>query len=156
MTDLSQPRAAPGGAVTPSRTRSFTVVFLLEMWERFGYYGMTAVVVLYMVQRLGYTDDRANLTFGAFVAMTYAGPAIGGYLGDKVIGTRRMAMLGAAILAIGYATLATREIPALHRPGNHRSGERRVQGQSRRIWSPRCTRATRRRPTRPSPCTTWR
>lgn len=103
-------RSAPA-PVTPSRTRSFTVVFLLEMWERFGYYGMTAVVVLYMVQRLGYTDARANLTFGAFVAMTYAGPAIGGYLGDKVIGTRRMAILGAAMLAIGYATLAIREIP---------------------------------------------
>ena len=55
-------------ARTPPKWVSFTVLFLIEMWERFGYYGMTAVVVLYMVQKLGYTDDRANLTFGAFVA----------------------------------------------------------------------------------------
>jgi POT family proton-dependent oligopeptide transporter len=111
MTELTQPRAAAAGPETPSRTRSFVTVFLIEMWERFGYYGMTAVVVLYMVQAVGYNDARANLTFGAFVAMTYAGPAIGGYLGDKVIGTRRMAILGASMLAIGYATLAIRQIP---------------------------------------------
>ena len=111
MTEPTQPRATVAGPGTPSRTRSFVVVWLIEMWERFGYYGMTAVVVLYMVQGLGFTDVRANLTFSAFVAMTYAGPAIGGYLGDKVIGTRRMAILGASMLAVGYGALAIREIP---------------------------------------------
>ena len=98
-------------ARTPQKWVSFTVLFLIEMWERFGYYGMTAVVVLYMVRKLGYSDDRANLTFGAFVAMAYASPAVGGWLGDKVLGTRRMAVIGATILAIGYALLATPGFP---------------------------------------------
>ena len=98
-------------ARTPQKWVSFTVLFLIEMWERFGYYGMTAVVVLYMVKKLGYSDDRANLTFGAFVAMAYASPAVGGWLGDKVLGTRRMALIGATILAIGYALLATPGFP---------------------------------------------
>src|SRR5581483_7094657 len=52
-----------------SQTRSFTTVFLVEMWERFGYYGMGALLVLYMVERLGFGDARANLTWGAFTAL---------------------------------------------------------------------------------------
>src|SRR5262250_3091773 len=98
-------------AGTPKKWVSFTVLFLIEMWERFGYYGMTAVVVLFMVKKLGYDDDRANLTFGAFVAMAYASPAVGGWLGDKVLGTRRMTVIGATILAIGYSLLATPGAP---------------------------------------------
>ena len=89
-----------------SRTAGFVTLFLVEMWERFGYYGMTAVVVLFMVQNLKYSDDRANLTFGAFAAMAYAVPAIGGWIGDRVLGSRRTTLLGAIILAIGYALLA--------------------------------------------------
>jgi POT family proton-dependent oligopeptide transporter len=98
---------------TPSRTLGFAVLFLIEMWERFGYYGMTAVVVLFMVQKLGYTDDRANLTFGAFSAMAYAVPAVGGWIGDRVLGSRRTALLGALILAAGYAMLAIPYSPIL-------------------------------------------
>ncbi len=91
---------------TPSRTLGFVTLFLIEMWERFGYYGMTAVVVLFMVQQLRYTDDRASLTFGAFSAMAYAIPAVGGWIGDRVLGSRRTTVLGAIILACGYALLA--------------------------------------------------
>jgi POT family proton-dependent oligopeptide transporter len=98
---------------TPSKTKGFTTLFLVEMWERFGYYGMTAVVVLFMVQRLGYTDDRANLTFGAFAALAYTVPTVGGWIGDKILGTRRTTVLGAVVLAIGYALLAVPDRPGL-------------------------------------------
>jgi POT family proton-dependent oligopeptide transporter len=100
-------------AQAPSQTRGFTTLFLIEMWERFGYYGMTAVVVLFMVQRLGYTDDRANLTFGAFAALAYTVPAIGGWIGDKLLGSRRTMVLGALILALGYIGLAIPNHPGL-------------------------------------------
>ncbi len=90
----------------PSKTMGFTTLFLIEMWERFGYYGMTAVVVLFMVQQLGYTDDRANLTFGAFSALAYAVPAIGGWVGDKLLGSRRTTVLGSVILFFGYTMLS--------------------------------------------------
>jgi proton-dependent oligopeptide transporter, POT family len=93
-------------AAASSQKRAFSALFLVEMWERFGYYGMTAVVLLYMVQRLGYTDERANLTFGAFTAMVYAVPSVGGWLGDRVLGTRRTMVLGALVLAAGYVLLA--------------------------------------------------
>jgi len=49
----------PSGA---SQTRSFTTVFLIEMWERFGYYGMAALLVLFMIDKLGFGDSHANLT----------------------------------------------------------------------------------------------
>ena len=98
---------APAGIADPKQRKiAFTTLFLVEMWERFGYYGMTAVVLLYMVQRLGYTDDRANLTFGAFTALVYAAPALGGWIGDRVLGSRRMTVLGALVLALGYVLLA--------------------------------------------------
>ncbi|MGH8377716.1 MAG: peptide MFS transporter [Gammaproteobacteria bacterium] len=92
--------------VTVSRTRSFSTVFLIEMWARFGYYGMAAWLVLYMVQKLGFSDTQANLTWGAFAALVYAAPSIGGWIGDKVLGSRRTMTIGASILALGYLLLA--------------------------------------------------
>ena len=75
--------------VAASKARSFSTVFLIEMWERFGYYGMQALIIYYMVQRLGFSDTRANLTWSAAAALIYVAPAIGGWIGDKVLGTRR-------------------------------------------------------------------
>ena len=89
-----------------SQTRSFSTIFLIELWERFGYYGMAAILVLFMVEKLGFGDDKANLVWGAFTALVYAAPAIGGWIGDNVLGTRRTMPIGAAILAIGYLMLS--------------------------------------------------
>ncbi len=100
-------------ATAPSRTKGFTTLFLIELWERFGYYGMVAVVVLFMVQVLDYTDQRAALTFGAFAALAYTVPAVGGWIGDKLLGSRRTMLLGASILAIGYILLAIPGYPWL-------------------------------------------
>jgi POT family proton-dependent oligopeptide transporter len=97
------PTGTPHGTV--SQTRSFSTVFLIEMWERFGYYGMQALIVYYMVQRLGFNDSRASLTWGAAAALIYISPAIGGWVGDKILGTRRTMLFGATILALGYALL---------------------------------------------------
>ena len=101
------------GSAARSKNLGFVTLFLVEMWERFGYYGMTAVIVLFMVQRLAYSDDRANLTFGAFTALAYAIPAAGGYIGDKLLGSKRTMVLGALVLAGGYSLLAVPDRPAL-------------------------------------------
>ena len=101
------------GTTARSKNLGFVTLFLVELWERFGYYGMTAVIVLFMVQRLAYSDDRANLTFGAFTALAYAIPAAGGYIGDKLLGSKRTLVLGAVVLAGGYSLLAVPDRPAL-------------------------------------------
>ena len=96
----------PQAAHPASQTRSFLTIALIELWERFGYYGMQALIVYFMVQRLGFEDSRANLVWGAAAALIYVAPAIGGWIGDKVLGTRRCMILGALILTLGYALMA--------------------------------------------------
>jgi len=76
------------------------------MWERFGYYGMQVLLVVFMVEYLGFPEARANLTWGAFAAMVYASPLLGGWVGDRLLGARRTTTLGAVILMTGYALLS--------------------------------------------------
>ncbi|QYJ76524.1 peptide MFS transporter [Shewanella sp. FJAT-52076] len=94
------------GKIQVSKTRSFMTVSLIELWERFGFYGMQALIVYFMVQRLGFADERANLVWSACAALIYVAPAIGGWVGDKVLGTKRTMLLGAGILTLGYALMA--------------------------------------------------
>lgn len=90
----------------PQRRRAFTTLFMIEMWERFGYYGMQALILYYMIQRLGFAETRANLVTSAAAALVYATPAIGGLIGDRWLGTQRCIRLGAVILTVGYGLLA--------------------------------------------------
>lgn len=88
-----------------SQTRSFSAVFMIEMWERFGFYGMQVLMVTFLMKQLGFVDTRANLVWGAAAALIYATPAIGGWVGDKLLGTRRTMLIGASVLALGYGLL---------------------------------------------------
>ena len=90
---------------TKSQTRAFTTIFLIEMWERFGFYGMQALIVYYMVQALDFPDERATLVWGAAAALIYVAPAIGGWIGDKILGTRRTMLLGGVVLTVGYTLM---------------------------------------------------
>jgi POT family proton-dependent oligopeptide transporter len=89
-----------------SQTRAFAVLFLIELWERFGYYGAAGLLVLFMTQRLGMPDHQAVLTFGAFSALVFGLPAVGGWIGDRVLGAKRTMLLGAVVLAAGYFVLS--------------------------------------------------
>lgn len=107
---MQQPHQPNFGATLPAdppvtQTRSFLTIALIELWERFGYYGMQALIVYFMVQRLGFDDTRATLVWGAAAALIYVAPAIGGWIGDKVLGTRRCMIIGAIILSLGYALM---------------------------------------------------
>lgn len=103
----SRPGAPPGALPeVPTRRQAFSVVFAIELWERFGYYGMQAVLTLYLVQRLGLTDVAANVMIAAFVGLTYITPVLGGFAGDRILGPRRTMLMGAVALIFGYAALA--------------------------------------------------
>lgn len=86
--------------------RAFYMIFMLEIWERFGFYTVQGILTLYFIRFLGFSEDIAYYTFGAFSALVYGMVAIGGYLGDKVLGTKRTIVLGLAVLASGYLSLA--------------------------------------------------
>ncbi|BAK82752.1 peptide MFS transporter [Komagataeibacter medellinensis] len=88
-----------------SRGPAFHVVLAIEIWERFGFYGMQAILLLYMIQKLGLQDMQANMLWGSFAAMTYAAPVAGGWLGDRVLGSRRTMVVGGIVLASGYLLL---------------------------------------------------
>lgn len=86
--------------------RAFHMIFMLEIWERFGFYTVQGVLTLYFIRYLGYSDTDAYYTFGAFSALVYGLVIIGGYLGDRVLGTKRTIVLGLIVLALGYSSLA--------------------------------------------------
>jgi POT family proton-dependent oligopeptide transporter len=85
--------------------KSFYLIFSVEMWERFGYYGMNSLLVLFLVQHLGFSDAESDNLFSAFTALVYAFVCVGGYFGDRFIGAKRTMFLGAVVLALGYTLL---------------------------------------------------
>jgi len=79
------------------------VLFFAEMWERFSYYGMRALLVFYMIKGfLGFGDDEAYAVYGAYTALVYATPFIGGMLADRLLGARRAVVLGGLLMALGH------------------------------------------------------
>jgi POT family proton-dependent oligopeptide transporter len=78
-------------------------LFFAEMWERFSYYGMRALLVLYMIKGfLTMNDNAAYAVYGAYTALVYATPFIGGLLADRLLGARRAVVLGGLLMAAGH------------------------------------------------------
>ncbi|HTV17882.1 MAG TPA: oligopeptide:H+ symporter, partial [Polyangiaceae bacterium] len=78
-------------------------LFFAEMWERFSYYGMRALLVLYMIKGfLRLNDGAAYGVYGAYTALVYATPFIGGMLADRLLGSRRAVVLGGLLMAAGH------------------------------------------------------
>lgn len=86
--------------------KSFYLIFSIELWERFGFYGLQGIMAVYLVKMLGMSEADSISLFASFSALVYGLVAIGGWLGDKVLGTKRVIMLGTIVLAVGYALVA--------------------------------------------------
>lgn len=86
--------------------KTFWVIWAIELWERFGYYGVQAILALYFVKQLGYTEAQSFYIFGAFSAFVYGFVWIGGWIGDRYLGTVRTLVFGTVILILSYAGLA--------------------------------------------------
>ncbi|MCX5618015.1 peptide MFS transporter [Bombella sp. TMW 2.2543] len=89
-----------------ARRRAFAVVMAIELWERFGYYGMQAVLTVFMVAQLHMQDHDVNLMQGGLGFLIYSLPVLGGILGDQCVGTRLTMLMGAFGLTAGYGLLA--------------------------------------------------
>jgi proton-dependent oligopeptide transporter, POT family len=86
--------------------RGLYVLFFAEMWERFSYYGMRALLILYLVRHWDFNDSKANLIYGAYTSLVYITPVLGGYLADRYLGQRRAVLFGAVLLTCGHFLMA--------------------------------------------------
>lgn len=92
MDTVQQPKGHPKGLY---------LLFLTEMWERFSYYGMRAIFVLYMTKMLLMGDSEASTIYGSYTGLVYLTPLLGGYLSDRFLGNRRSIEIGGLLMAIG-------------------------------------------------------
>lgn len=81
------------------------VLFFTEMWERFSYYGMRAILVLFMTKMLMFDTELASGIYGNFTAVVYLTPLIGGFIADRYWGNRKSIFWGGVLMAIGQFTL---------------------------------------------------
>ncbi len=86
--------------------RGLMVLFFTEMWERFGFYIMMAILYLYMEKSLGWDDKTKGDYYGYFLGMVYFVPILGGFLGDRVLGQQNTIRLGSILMVFGYVALA--------------------------------------------------
>ncbi|MCF6764725.1 oligopeptide:H+ symporter [Thiotrichales bacterium 19S3-7] len=84
----------------------FWIVWSIEFWERFGFYGVQAILALYMSNDLGYTSTESMIIFGSFSAFCYGFVWIGGLIGDQYLGAKRTILIGGIVLMLSYALLA--------------------------------------------------
>ena len=82
------------------------VLFFAEMWERFSYYGMRALLIFYLVQHWLFSDAQASVIYGAYTALVYIAPVVGGYLADRYLGQRKAVLFGAVLLTFGHFFMA--------------------------------------------------
>jgi proton-dependent oligopeptide transporter, POT family len=82
------------------------MLFFAEMWERFSYYGMRAILIFYLTQHWLFSDGKSNLIYGAYTSLVYITPVLGGYLADRYLGQRKAVLFGGLLLAIGHTLMA--------------------------------------------------
>lgn len=86
--------------------RGLHILFFAEMWERFSYYGMRALLIYYLTQHFLFSDAFAGSQYGAYTSLVYLMPLIGGFLADKYLGNRKAIAFGALLLVGGHLAMA--------------------------------------------------
>ncbi|MEO0641944.1 MAG: peptide MFS transporter [Pseudomonadota bacterium] len=94
------------------------VLFFAEMWERFSYYGMRALLIFYLTKHWLFEDGQAGVIYGAYTALVYITPVVGGYLADKFIGQRKAVLFGAILLTLGHFFMAFEGSPGAGNTNN--------------------------------------
>ena len=82
--------------------RGLVILFLTEMWERFSYYGMRGLLVIYLTQHFLFSDEKSTVLYGAYTSLVYVMTIVGGALADRYLGARKAVTFGAILLVIGH------------------------------------------------------
>ncbi len=93
------------GATWLGHPRQLRSLFGIEMWERFGYYGLRALLVLYLTKHFLLPDHQANGVVGGYLSLVFLTPVVGGLLADRYLGSKRAVKFGALVMACGYVLL---------------------------------------------------
>ncbi|MFZ5748824.1 MAG: peptide MFS transporter [Pseudomonadota bacterium] len=100
------PDAVSGEKTFLGHPRGLFVLFFAEMWERFSYYGMRALLILYLTKHWLFSDSKSSLIYGAYTSLVYITPVLGGWLADKYLGQRKAVLFGAVVLTLGHFLMA--------------------------------------------------
>jgi len=115
MSTAESPELFPTGPGTPQRSgvrafldhpRGLFVLFGAEMWERLSFYGLRALLVLYLTNHLKYDRPDALRLYATYTGLVYLTPLIGGFLADRVLGQRKAVFIGGLLMALGHFTMA--------------------------------------------------
>lgn len=96
----------PAGKTFLGHPRGLVVLFFAEMWERFSFYGMRGLLILYLTKHWLFGAGKANLIYGAYMSLVYITPVLGGYLADRYLGQRKAVQFGAVLLTFGHFMMA--------------------------------------------------
>ncbi len=102
--DLTEPIKADLDST--KQPKQLYLLFFAEMWERFSFYGMKALLIAYMTSQLNYDDPKAYAILGSYAALVYTMPMFGGFMADRFIGFRRAIIFGGILMTIGHLVLA--------------------------------------------------
>ncbi|WP_380876407.1 peptide ABC transporter [Sphingomonas sp. DBB INV C78] len=97
--------SASAGPTWFGHPRQLARLFTTEMWERFGFYGMRALLTLYLAEHFLFSDSTTTGLYGGFTALVYLTPLVGGLLADRYLGSKRSVKFGAILMSLGYFTL---------------------------------------------------
>ncbi len=98
---MGRPISGDSVTSTSGHPKGLYLLFFTEMWERFSYYGMRAIFVLFMIKELIFSDQRSSEIYGSYTGLVYLTPLLGGYLSDRYLGNRRSIISGGVLMAIG-------------------------------------------------------
>ena len=103
--------AIPAPAAFPTKQpKGLALLFLAEMWERFSYYGMRALLILFLMDSatggFGWTQQSASRLYGWYTGLVYLTPIIGGWLADRYLGTAKSLVIGGIVISLGHFTMA--------------------------------------------------
>jgi POT family proton-dependent oligopeptide transporter len=98
---MSDPAAPPAG-----HPRGLYFLFFTEMWERFSYYGMRALLVYYMTKQLLFSQEKSSHIYGLYTGFVYFAPFFGGLIADRWLGQRRAVTVGGIVMALGHFLMA--------------------------------------------------
>lgn len=94
--------------------RGLAVLFGAEAWERFSFYGMRALLILYLTKRMGFSGGSEYALYGAYGALVYALPVLGGWVANRWIGYRNAVLLGGTLMSLGHFVMAIEDETALY------------------------------------------